>query len=312
MLNLNNFSTTNLEKIQRILKLILDNWELQKDDIEKMERLIEDLPFREEERCYERPPISISKERLQKEDFTLDEAKTIIRKLYEVRKHPYEVVKKYPHEVTKHLHEVREPLHLLEDDIYFQKKCAEVEGFREGMEKSLKEEVSIVIVDIERLKKLYENIETKLKRKQLKKKVQKKLPVIPKFFEIQVKDRYIWINNYLLSKPHAVGSNFEFFEYIRSHPGERIERENLPSQFGTLSLKAEVKNKSFIKILNELGFKDEILKAFFPKRGKDMLVYRGDKITQKDLEKSGIKIPLFLKELELAHIKNNPNEISPK
>jgi len=63
---------------------------------------------------------------------------------------------------------------------------------------------------------------------------------IPKIFGIQVKDRYIWINNYLLSKPHAVGSNFEFFEYVRSQPANtKIERNKLPD-FGGLSLKQEV------------------------------------------------------------------------
>lgn len=143
------------------------------------------------------------------------------------------------------------------------------------------------------LDKLESDIERKTKRQEQ--------------FEIQVKDRYIWINNYLLSKPHAVGSNFEFFEYIRLQPAHtKIERKNLPSKSGDLSIKEQVKNKSFIKILNALGFKGEILKTFFPKRGKNIIVYRGDKITKKDLEKSGIKMPLFLKELELAHIKNSP------
>ncbi len=135
----------------------------------------------------------------------------------------------------------------------------------------------------------------------------KKGVAIPKTFEIQVKDREIWVNNYLLSKPHALGSNYEFFEYIRSQsPNIKIERKKLPSASGNLSLKEEVKKKGFIKILNELGFKGEILKAFFPKRSKSIVVYKGDKITKTDLEKAGIKIPLFIKELELAHLKNSP------
>lgn len=129
---------------------------------------------------------------------------------------------------------------------------------------------------------------------------------LPKTFEIQVKDRYIWVNNYLLSKPHATGVNLEFFEYIQGQkPNTKIERNKLPD-FGKLALKQEVKNSSFIKILNKLGFKGEISKAFFYKRGKDSLFYRGDKITQKDLEKAGVKMPILLKELELAHIRNNP------
>lgn len=128
----------------------------------------------------------------------------------------------------------------------------------------------------------------------------------PSKFVISVKDREIWVNEYLIGKPHAVGSNLEFFEYVqRQSPNTKIERNKLPDS-GGLSLKREVKSKSFIKILNELGFKDEILKAFFYKRSKDTLIYRGDKITKKDLEKAGGKILLFLKELELAHIKNSP------
>jgi len=126
-------------------------------------------------------------------------------------------------------------------------------------------------------------------------------------YEISVKDREIWVNDYLIGKPHAVGSNFDFFEYIRSQkPNAEIKRKALPNLSGTLSLKEQVKSKSFIKIANELGFKGEILKAFFYNRGKDTITYRGDQITKEDLEKAGIKIPLFLKELELANTKNSP------
>lgn len=124
---------------------------------------------------------------------------------------------------------------------------------------------------------------------------------------ISVKDREIWVNQYLISKPHAVGSNFEFFEHIRLHPSHtKIERDKLPSKFGRSSIKEQVKTKSFIKIVNELGFKGEILKAFFYDRGKDTITYRGDEITKENLQKAGVKIPLFLKELELAHTKNSP------
>ncbi len=129
-------------------------------------------------------------------------------------------------------------------------------------------------------------------------------------FVISVKDREIWVNDYLIGKPHAVGSNFEFFEYVRSKPANTpIERDKMPKWgdgVGYASVKEEVKNKSFIKMLNELGFKGEILKAFFYKRSKDSLTYRGNEITKQDLEKAGIKIPLFLKELEVAHTKNSP------
>ncbi len=129
----------------------------------------------------------------------------------------------------------------------------------------------------------------------------------PAKFIVSVKDREIWVNEYLIGKPHAVGSNFEFFDHIRSQaPHTKINRDELPSKYGSLSIKEQVENKSFIKILNGLGFKGEILKAFFYKRGKDTLIYRGDEITKENLIEAGVKITLFLKELELAHTKNSP------
>jgi hypothetical protein len=126
-------------------------------------------------------------------------------------------------------------------------------------------------------------------------------------FEVMVKDRQIWINNYLLSKPHATGINLEFFEYVQRQPfNTKIERNKLPD-FGGLALKQEVKDTPFIKILNKLGFKDEILKAYFYKRSKDSFFYRGNKITKEDIEKAGVRISVFIKELELAHAINNPD-----
>jgi hypothetical protein len=153
-------------------------------------------------------------------------------------------------------------------------------------------------------KRIHNYLIKELSKKKSEKEIKTKEAInLPKIFKVRVEDRNIYVNDYLLSKPHAVGSNYEFFEYLCSHPQKRIERKNLPD-FGGLALKEQVKSKSFIKILNELGFKGEILKAFFPKRGKDVVVYRGDKIIKKDLEKAGVKIQLFLKELEVAHIKN--------
>ncbi|MDD4661856.1 MAG: hypothetical protein PHG24_01065 [Candidatus Pacebacteria bacterium] len=133
----------------------------------------------------------------------------------------------------------------------------------------------------------------------------KNMHPVPNKYEVYVKDREIWVNNYLIGKPHATGSNFEFFDYIRSQePHKKIERRELPSKLGDLSLKKQIEKKSFIKILNGLGFKGEILKAFFDKRGKDTITYAGDKISKEYLEKKGIKINILLKELDLANDKN--------
>lgn len=116
---------------------------------------------------------------------------------------------------------------------------------------------------------------------------------------ISLKDREIWINNYLLSKPHAVGKNMGFFEYIYNNPNISIKRTDLPD-----SIKKEILRKSFTKIINAIGFKGEILKAFFPKRGKTEFMFKKE-VLLKDLNNSGIKTPVLLKELELAHTKNS-------
>jgi len=122
----------------------------------------------------------------------------------------------------------------------------------------------------------------------------------PPEYLITIKDREIWVNDYLIGKPHAVGSNFEFLEHIQSHPSNtQIKRENLDEDF-----QEQIVNKRFIKILNALGFKGEIKKAFFYKVGENSLFYRGNKITREDLIKAGVKIPLFLKQLEVAHMSN--------
>ncbi|MFZ2556172.1 MAG: hypothetical protein WAZ27_04550 [Minisyncoccia bacterium] len=122
----------------------------------------------------------------------------------------------------------------------------------------------------------------------------------PENFVIRVKDREIWISDFLLSKPYGAGTNMSFFEYIIQHSDQELQRESMPTH-----IKNEVGGKSFSKILNALGFKGEILKAFVPKRGKSSLLFR--KETSKDqLEKEGVKIHLLLQELVLAHTRNSP------
>lgn len=148
-----------------------------------------------------------------------------------------------------------------------------------------------------------------LKKFKEKRKTQKPTIAIPKDkskaitkFEITIKDREIWINYYLLSKPHAVGANYEFLERIQAkEPNTEIKRNEFPQLF-----QEEIKNKTFFQILNALGFKGEIKKAFFYKVSKNSLFFRGNKITKKDLEKAGVNIKILIKELELAHTRNYP------
>lgn len=130
----------------------------------------------------------------------------------------------------------------------------------------------------------------------------------PEVFEISVKDREVWVNDYLISRPHAVGENLEFFEYVRSKSANtKIEWTAIPDNVGYEMLKQAIKNRRFVKILNALGFKGEITKAFFYKVGTKCLYYRGDRVNKQDLKTIGVKISVFLKELELAHTKLVPN-----
>lgn len=122
----------------------------------------------------------------------------------------------------------------------------------------------------------------------------------PAIFSIRVKDREIWVNDFLLSKPYGTGANMAFFEYVYQNPDKELRRDDMPGH-----VKEDVGGKNFSKILNALGFKGEILKAFVPKRGKSSLWFRRE-ASKEQLEKDGIKIPLLLQELSLAHTRNSP------
>lgn len=116
-------------------------------------------------------------------------------------------------------------------------------------------------------------------------------------FSLEVIDNEIWVNDYLIAKPHAVGTNFSFFEYIRSLPANTlVTRDSLPDQ-GKLSLKQQVRTQSFFKIMNAMGFKGELLKLFFSDRSANSLKYRGDKISLQEAKSAGINVELLEKEL---------------
>ena len=118
-------------------------------------------------------------------------------------------------------------------------------------------------------------------------------------YKISIKDREVRINDFLLSKPYATGENLALLEYVVSKSaGLMITKENIPEYAKP--------HKTFIKVLSELGFKGEILKAFFPKRSKSTLVFKGKYVTDKDLRDVGVNIEKFIKELKSANHKNNP------
>lgn len=128
-----------------------------------------------------------------------------------------------------------------------------------------------------------------------------------KQFQISVKDREIWVNDCLLSRPHAVGGNLEFFEFIRAQPSNtKIECCTVKNDSYRLNLEKAINGRRFVKILNELGFKREIKKVFFYKVGQDSLFYRGDTVSNEVMEKENIDIGLVQKELEAVHSKNCP------
>ena len=123
----------------------------------------------------------------------------------------------------------------------------------------------------------------------------------PSNFKVSVKDREIWINDILLSKPYSVKGNKYFFDHVYDHPDQKLTREKMPDL-----VKAAIGGKNFFKILNELGFKGEILKVFFPERGKSTLLFRKSMAT-KHLAKDGINIELLVQELRtLATVRSSP------
>jgi hypothetical protein len=116
-------------------------------------------------------------------------------------------------------------------------------------------------------------------------------------FSVKIRDRKILVNDYVIAKPHAVGKNMSFFEYLYDHAGKLLEREDMPEY-----VRSEVSGRSFTKVLNALGFTGEILKAFFPKRGKGSVLFKKS-VSLKELADQGINMDIFIKELGLANTK---------
>ena len=125
--------------------------------------------------------------------------------------------------------------------------------------------------------------------------------IVPENFVISIKDREIWVNDYILSKPFATHPNKEFFDYVYANAGKSFLRSEIPDY----AKRALQGGKSFSKVLNELGFKGEILKAFFPKRGKISILLQKS-VSTADLKEKGVKISLLMQELRTAHAKNSP------
>jgi len=94
--------------------------------------------------------------------------------------------------------------------------------------------------------------------------------------------REIFINNFLLSTPHYESPNRHFFEHIYKNPNKEVSRKEILDENG------ECIKKNIHAILNELGFRDDLKKAFFPVATKSYVHFRN---------------PIFNKDLEDLHIK---------
>ncbi len=91
-------------------------------------------------------------------------------------------------------------------------------------------------------------------------------------------------------------------EYVRSQSFNKpVNKDDMQ-----VDLQEAIGNKTFFKILNSLGFKGEIKRAFFYKVDARTLCYRGDNLTLQQLKEAGVNIKLFIKELEAADAKYNP------
>jgi len=117
-------------------------------------------------------------------------------------------------------------------------------------------------------------------------------------FRVEIRGGAIWVNNkYLLAKPRSIGKNLDFMEYA-------IANQHLLTKESESEWFRDYKN--FSKLLNALGFKGEMLKVFWPKRGIKTGVMLRSHIDLTTLRKEKVNIPLFVKELESAHLKNTP------
>jgi hypothetical protein len=125
----------------------------------------------------------------------------------------------------------------------------------------------------------------------------------PKVFNVDCGDREIKVNEYVISRPYAVGCPRELFDYVREKtkkkPNEIIKKKDMPEW-----LIQEIGRKRLVAIIAGVGFTGEIKKAFFPIVSKTSIKYRGDRVTAKELVEAGVKVDLLIKQLQYADAKN--------
>jgi hypothetical protein len=119
----------------------------------------------------------------------------------------------------------------------------------------------------------------------------------PKTFKLHIIDRSVFINSYLISKPHAVGLNFEFISYIVGQgAGSKIEYKNLPHNLADdINKKTD---KRFIKLLSDLNFTGVIRDLYFSEIKDDSLVFHGSLVNKKSAMKRNLIIKDIVSELD--------------
>lgn len=89
------------------------------------------------------------------------------------------------------------------------------------------------------------------------------------------------INEIVIAKPHFESENDYFATYITTHPGKKLDS----SEFARF--KNNKMTKKFDQIINDLGFKGNIKKLFFPNISIKAVEFR-NQITTEEMKKAGI------------------------
>ena len=89
------------------------------------------------------------------------------------------------------------------------------------------------------------------------------------------------INEIVIAKPHFESENDYFATYITNNPGKKLTNQEF------VKFKNGKMTKKFDQIINDLGFKRNIKKLFFPNISIKAVEFR-NQVTSEDMKKAGI------------------------
>jgi len=89
------------------------------------------------------------------------------------------------------------------------------------------------------------------------------------------------INEIVIAKPHFESENDYFATYITTNPGKKLTSQEFAK------FKNNKMTKKFDQIINDLGFKGNIKKLFFPNISIRAVEFR-NQITPEDMKKAGV------------------------